>query len=87
MEVFGEPHVMEQGRLGSLGTIPDKYDVAITTACGSLNNMVVDTVQQGQACIEYLQKQDIGCADFLALEKKDETNAPENLGRHTLALA
>ncbi|KAJ3816382.1 hypothetical protein F5880DRAFT_1512716 [Lentinula raphanica] len=37
------------GRLGSLGTIPEKYDVAITTACASLNNMVVDTVAQGQA--------------------------------------
>ncbi|KAH9022359.1 hypothetical protein EDB83DRAFT_2176615, partial [Lactarius deliciosus] len=45
------------GRLGSLGTIPDEYDAAITTACGSLNDMVTDTVQQGQACIEYLQKQ------------------------------
>jgi structural maintenance of chromosome 4 len=82
-----EPHVTEQGRLGSLGTIPDKYDVAITTACGSLNNMVVDTVQQGQACIEYLRKQNVGRANFLILEKIDETNGmrsistPENVPR------
>ncbi|KAH9010390.1 hypothetical protein EDB85DRAFT_2161400 [Lactarius pseudohatsudake] len=75
------------GRLGSLGTIPDRYDAAITTACGSLNDMVTDTVQQGQACIEYLRKQDIGRADFLALEKIDETNGmrsiqtPENVPR------
>ncbi|KAH9070762.1 RecF/RecN/SMC N terminal domain-containing protein [Lactarius deliciosus] len=75
------------GRLGSLGTIPDKYDVAITTACGSLNNMVVDTVQQGQACIEYLRKQNVGRANFLVLEKIDETNGmktiqtPENVPR------
>ncbi|KAH9011787.1 SMCs flexible hinge [Lactarius pseudohatsudake] len=40
------------GRLGSLGTIPDMYNVAITTTCGSLNDVVVDTVQQGQACIK-----------------------------------
>ncbi|KAH9178187.1 hypothetical protein EDB89DRAFT_2063979 [Lactarius sanguifluus] len=75
------------GRLGSLGTIPDEYDAAITTACGSLNDMVTDTVQQGQACIEYLRKQDVGRADFLALEKIDETNGmrsiqtPENVPR------
>ncbi|KAH9980780.1 RecF/RecN/SMC protein [Russula compacta] len=75
------------GRLGSLGTIPDKYDVAITTACGSLNNMVVDTVQQGQTCIEYLRKQNVGRANFLVLEKIDETNGmrpiqtPENVPR------
>ncbi|KAH9973203.1 RecF/RecN/SMC N terminal domain-containing protein [Lactifluus volemus] len=75
------------GRLGSLGTIPDKYDVAITTACGSLNNMVVDTVQQGQTCIEYLRKQNVGRANFLVLEKIDETSGmrpiqtPENVPR------
>ena len=86
-EFLNEPHVTEQGRLGSLGTIPDKYDVAITTACGSLNNMVVDKVQQGQACIEYLRKQNVGRANFLVLEKIDETNGmrtiqtPENVPR------
>ena len=35
--------VHSKGRLGSLGTIPDKYDVAVSTACPALNNMVVDT--------------------------------------------
>ncbi|KAH9029014.1 SMCs flexible hinge [Lactarius pseudohatsudake] len=75
------------GRLGSLGTIPDEYDAAITTACGSLNDLVTDTVQQGQACIKYLRKQAVGRADFLALEKIDETNGmrsiqtPENVPR------
>jgi structural maintenance of chromosome 4 len=84
---LGNTHGAEQGRLGNLGTIPDKYDVAITTACGSLNNMVVDTVQQGQACIEYLRKQNVGRANFLVLEKIDETNSmrpiqtPENVPR------
>ncbi|KAA1467870.1 hypothetical protein DENSPDRAFT_926927 [Dentipellis sp. KUC8613] len=62
------------GRLGSLGTIPDKYDVAVTTACGQLNNMVVDTVEQGQSCIEYLRKQNIGRASFMVLEKLSRPN-------------
>ncbi|KAF9487486.1 RecF/RecN/SMC protein [Pleurotus eryngii] len=62
------------GRLGSLGTIDDKYDVAISTACGALNNIVVDTVDQGQACIEYLRAQNLGRASFMILEKV--ANAP-----------
>ncbi|KAI5295832.1 hypothetical protein KEM55_006028, partial [Ascosphaera atra] len=33
------------GRLGNLGTIDDKYDVAISTACPSLENLVVDSVE------------------------------------------
>lgn len=36
------------GRLGDLGVIDDKYDVAITTASGALNHIVVDTVATGQ---------------------------------------
>jgi structural maintenance of chromosome 4 len=49
--------------------------------------MVVDTVQQGQTCIEYLRKQNVGRANFLVLEKIDETNGmraiqtPENVHR------
>ena len=75
-----------QGRLGSLGTIPDKYDVAVSTACGALNNMVVDTVEQGQACIEYLRTQKIGRASFMVLEKLRSDNmnkisTPENVPR------
>lgn len=31
--------------------------------------MVVDTVEQGQGCIEYLRKQSIGRASFMVLEK------------------
>ncbi|KAH9020158.1 SMCs flexible hinge [Lactarius hengduanensis] len=79
--------LQEQGRLGSLGTIPDEYDVAITTACGSLNDMVADTAQQGQACIEYLREQNVGRAGFLVLEEIDETDGmrpirtPENVPR------
>lgn len=78
---------MAQGRLGSLGTIPDKYDVAVSTACGALNNLVVDTVEQGQGCIEYLRKQNVGRASFMVLEKLNQSNGldkiatPENVPR------
>jgi structural maintenance of chromosome 4 len=74
--------------LGSLGTIPDKYDVAISTACPALNNLVVDTVDQGQACIEYLRKQSVGRASFIVLDKLPQDgkafakiDTPENVPR------
>ncbi|KAF7298253.1 SMC hinge domain-containing protein [Mycena chlorophos] len=57
------------GRLGSLGTIPDKYDVAISTACPALHNMVVDKVDQAQSCIQHLREQNLGRATFTVLEK------------------
>ena len=44
------------GRLGDLGTIDEKYDVAISTAAPGLDSMVVETVETAQACIEYLRK-------------------------------
>ena len=43
--------------------------MAVTTACGALNNLVVDTVEQGQACIEHLRKGNVGRASFMVLEK------------------
>ncbi|RMD40123.1 hypothetical protein DV735_g4999, partial [Chaetothyriales sp. CBS 134920] len=57
------------GRLGNLGAIDDKYDVAISTACPALENMVVDNVEVGQQCIEYLRKNSLGRANFICLDK------------------
>lgn len=57
------------GRLGNLGQIDDKYDVAISTACPGLDSLVVDTVETAQACIEYLRKNKLGYANFICLNK------------------
>ncbi|TDL13720.1 Smc hinge domain-containing protein, partial [Rickenella mellea] len=67
------------GRLGNLGTIAEKYDVATSTACPALNNLIVDSVKQGQACIEYLRKQSVGRASFIVLEKLSPTNGLEKI--------
>lgn len=77
------------GRLGDLGGIDVKYDVAISTCCGRLDNVVVDTVDTAQACIEYLKQFNVGRASFIALEKIqhlqrycDQRNQyPENVSR------
>lgn len=74
------------GRLGSLGTILDKYDVAISTACPSLNHMVVETVEAGQECIEYLRTNNLGRAVFIILSRLPSQSmarieTPENVPR------
>ncbi|KAL8658909.1 MAG: hypothetical protein Q9226_000700 [Calogaya cf. arnoldii] len=57
------------GRLGNLGTIDQQYDVAISTACPSLENLVVDSVEVGQQCIDYLRKNNLGRANFILLDR------------------
>lgn len=74
------------GRLGGLGTIDQKYDVAISTACPALDNLVVDTVETGQHCVEYLRKNNLGRAKFILLNrlpKRDlnKIQTPENVPR------
>lgn len=74
------------GRLGDLGTIDQKYDVAISTACPSLDNLVVDSVEVGQQCIEHLRKNNLGRANFILLDRlgqRDlaEIDTPENVPR------
>lgn len=56
---------------GDLGAIDMKYDVAISTACGALDHIVVDTVTSAQKCVEYLKKNNIGAATFICLEKME----------------
>ena len=74
------------GRLGNLGAIDEKFDVAISTACPSLENMVVDNVEVGQQCIEYLRKNNLGRANFILLDKLAHRDlspiqTPENVPR------
>lgn len=69
-----------------MGVIDDKYDVAISTACPALENIVVDNVETGQKCIEYLRKNNLGRAVFTLLDQtgnKDmgRIQTPENVPR------
>ncbi|KAI9743246.1 MAG: hypothetical protein M1818_003092 [Claussenomyces sp. TS43310] len=74
------------GRLGNLGTIDQKYDIAISTACGALDNFVTDSVEAGQQCIEYLRKTNLGRGNFICLDKLGSRDlapiaTPENVPR------
>ncbi|CCC68584.1 hypothetical protein NCAS_0B05000 [Naumovozyma castellii] len=74
------------GRLGDLGTIDNTYDVAVSTACPRLDDIVVETVECGQQCIEYLRKNKLGYARFILLDKLRSFNTntiqtPKNVPR------
>lgn len=74
---------------GDLGAIDAKYDVAVSTACGPLDNIVVDTMATAQTCVTYLRQHDIGRATFIPLEKQQrflsrcsrKISTPENVPR------
>jgi structural maintenance of chromosome 4 len=74
------------GRLGNLGVIDDQYDVAISTACPGLDNLVVEGVETGQACIEHLRRNNLGRANFILLNSLPKSSmapiqTPENVPR------
>ncbi|XP_069721223.1 structural maintenance of chromosomes protein 4 isoform X2 [Phaenicophaeus curvirostris] len=76
------------GRLGDLGAIDEKYDVAISSCCGALDNIVVDTIDTAQACVNFLKASGIGVATFIALDKMTvwekkiaKIPTPENIPR------
>uniref|UniRef100_A0A3B5AG01 Structural maintenance of chromosomes protein n=1 Tax=Stegastes partitus TaxID=144197 RepID=A0A3B5AG01_9TELE len=52
-----------------LGAIDEKYDVAISSSCGALDNIVVDTIDTAQKCVTFLKEQNIGVATFIGLDK------------------
>ncbi|XP_058224074.1 structural maintenance of chromosomes protein 4-like isoform X2 [Rhododendron vialii] len=77
------------GRMGDLGAIDAKYDVAISTACAGLDYIVVETTSGAQACVEFLRRRNLGVATFMILEKqvghltrlKDKVSPPEGVPR------
>nr|XP_029121753.1 structural maintenance of chromosomes protein 4 isoform X2 [Elaeis guineensis] len=77
------------GRLGDLGAIDAKYNVAVSTACPGLDFIVVETTAAAQACVELLRRKNLGIATFMILEKqvdqrhkmKEKAKTPEGVPR------
>ncbi|KAL3101394.1 hypothetical protein niasHT_021512 [Heterodera trifolii] len=77
------------GRLGDLGAIDQKYDVAISTTCFALDHIVVEDVPTAQQCIDLLKRHKLGVASFIALNKqthywnaiRQKPKTPENAPR------
>lgn len=60
---------------GDLGAIDARYDVAVSTACPSLDYIVVETTSAAQRCVELLRQRQLGVATFLILEKQQHLGA------------
>ncbi len=43
--------------------------MAISSSCGALDNIVVDTIDTAQKCVTFLKEQNIGVATFIGLDK------------------
>lgn len=56
------------GRLGDLGGIPKKFDVALSSSC-NMNVIVVEKTTQAKQIVEYLKKDRAGQAKFFAMDK------------------
>uniref|UniRef100_A0AAY4E330 Structural maintenance of chromosomes protein n=1 Tax=Denticeps clupeoides TaxID=299321 RepID=A0AAY4E330_9TELE len=64
------------------------YDIAISSSCGSLDNILVDTIDTAQKCVTFLKTQNIGVATFIGLDKMKvwenamgSISTPENIPR------
>nr|CAB3266387.1 structural maintenance of chromosomes protein 4 [Phallusia mammillata] len=57
------------GRLGDLGVIEEKYDIAISSCCYALEHIVVDSIETAQLCVKALKTNQVGQATFIALDK------------------
>ncbi|EDW04011.1 structural maintenance of chromosomes protein 4 isoform X2 [Drosophila grimshawi] len=76
------------GRLGDLGGIDAKYDVAISTACSRLDNIVTDNYDTATAAIKALKEHNVGRAQFIPLNRMEHfrsksypIDTPENVPR------
>jgi len=77
------------GRCGDYGQVEDKFDVPASTACGSVDQIVVETSAAAHACIEKLKKNNIGRLTFSILPQVQKlksradakNNYPENAKR------
>ncbi len=52
-----------------MGAIDDKYDIAISTACGPLDYIVVDTMDTAVQAVDYLKRNNLGVGTFIGLDK------------------
>ena len=52
-----------------MATISEQYDVAVSTACGMLDHIVVRTTAGAQRCLAFLRKYKLGRANFIPLDK------------------
>eukprot|EP00835_Amoeboradix_gromovi_P003572 NODE_242_length_13076_cov_0.518379.p1 type:complete len:1115 gc:universal NODE_242_length_13076_cov_0.518379:353-3697(+) len=73
-----------RGKLGDLGTIDPKYDVAVSTAAPSLHNFVVESVDDANKCVNYLRENRLNRTTFIVLDKIKNNKINETNGNTRL---
>ncbi|CAJ0963822.1 unnamed protein product, partial [Mesorhabditis belari] len=77
------------GRLGDLGGIDEKYDIAASTSSGAFDSILVEDVESSQKCFELCRRENLGVINVIILEKiqnlhgmmNNMRQTPENLPR------
>jgi structural maintenance of chromosome 4 len=70
------------GRLGDLGAIPKKYDIAVSTACGMLDAIVVDSTEDAQRVVEFVRREELGRCTCICLQKiRDQEKYMDSQGK------
>lgn len=59
------------GRLGDLGSIDARYDVAISSACAQLDWIVVEKMTDAEKAVAFLRETDLGVAYFIPLDQQN----------------
>ena len=58
------------GRLGDLGSVDSKYDIAVSSSAGGrLDYIVVETANQATELIEFIRSKQLGRVNLIALDK------------------
>lgn len=60
--------VLPSRTAGDLAAIDERYDIAISTACGQLKDILVEDLQAARRCVQYLRQNKCGIATFRSLE-------------------
>ncbi|KAK6089985.1 hypothetical protein P3W45_001031 [Vairimorpha bombi] len=66
------------GRLKDIGEVEPKYELPLKISCTRLNNIVVDTTQTAEKCIEIVKKNNLPRSTFIILDKIQEMPKLEN---------
>jgi len=78
------------GRCGDFGTIDEKYDIAVSTACSHLEHILVEQTTDATNAVKYCEKNNLGFNRYLVLStvtrnidprRMEPIQTPENLPR------
>lgn len=78
------------GRLGDLGTIDAKYDIAVSSSTPKLDSYVSRTVEEAESLLAFVRRKNLGKINIITLDKiggmQSRMNTPQPPPRGTKRL-